>query len=160
MPAYALQAGETRREARFIGGEVRVLAGIEDTDEALSVIEAHVGRGGPSMHVHEKRDELLIVLEGELTIRSGEATYEAGPGFAAWIPHSTPHAFANQSDTPARLIGICTPGGLEKSLTAHADYVAGLAPGEELDPAMLAEIAARHDGGRVVGPPILLAEND
>jgi mannose-6-phosphate isomerase-like protein (cupin superfamily) len=158
MASYLLLPGETRREARYVGGEVRVLAGVEDTGDSLSVIEAHVGKGGPPLHIHEERDELLFVLEGTLTIRVGDTTYDAGPGAAAWIPHGTPHAFANPSEAPARLIGICTPGGLEKSLTAHADYMTGLSPAEQPDPQKLAEIVAKHDGGRVVGPPILDSE--
>jgi mannose-6-phosphate isomerase-like protein (cupin superfamily) len=152
--AYVLAKGQGRSPARYVGGEVRVLVGVDDSEGALSVIEVELGPGGPPMHVHTHRSELLFVAEGTLTVRFGDEMRRVAHGGAVWIPKGMPHAFANETDTPVRMIGVCTPGGLEKSLTAHADYIASLPSGRVPDSAVLAAIAAEHDGGVIVGPPI------
>jgi mannose-6-phosphate isomerase-like protein (cupin superfamily) len=157
---YVLGEGQGRSQARYIGGAVRVLVGADDSEGALSVLEVEVGKGGPPLHVHTHRNELLLVVRGVLRVRLGDETREAPAGSAVWIPKGVPHAFANESKTAARIIGVCTPGGLEKSLTAHADYVATLVPGATPDPERLAAIAAEFDGGQVVGPPLDVSSQD
>jgi hypothetical protein len=91
------------------------------------------------------------VAEGHLLIQIGEDRHELGPGCFAWLPRQIPHAFANVSAGPVRLLGIAVPGGIEELFAEQSAYFARLQGPP--DPAELAAIGARHRG-RVVGPPI------
>ncbi len=81
---------------------------------AYSIAVTWVGPGGgPPPHVHHREDELFYVLEGELTFVSGSDTFTAGAGAAVYLKKNIPHAFANQSASPAQFLLIAVPGGFE-----------------------------------------------
>ncbi len=72
-------------------------------------------------HVHTRSEELFYVLEGELDVlafeprvrtpdnwkhwesRSGTRVVRATPGTVIVVPPGCPHAFANPTDTPAKM---------------------------------------------------------
>jgi len=130
-----------------------VKAGAADTGGLLTVSAGVVqpGAPGPPLHIHEDTDECFYVVEGRLLIQVGEERHELGPGCFAWLPRLVPHAYANVSADPVRLLGIAVPGGIEELFAEQSAYFAQLQGPP--DPAELAAIGARH-GGRVVGPPI------
>jgi len=61
-------------------------------------------------HWHQSEDEMVYVLEGEVTVIEGEAESILGPGDAATFPCGRPvgHCLANRSQSPARCIVIGT----------------------------------------------------
>jgi uncharacterized cupin superfamily protein len=61
-------------------------------------------------HWHEKEDEFVYVLEGELTVVEGEAEHVLGPGDAATFPAANPigHYPWNRGATAARCLVIGT----------------------------------------------------
>jgi mannose-6-phosphate isomerase-like protein (cupin superfamily) len=67
-------------------------------------VDAAPGRG-PSPHTHPY-EEVLIVLEGEVTVVAGEREIVARDGDVVLIPADTPHAFTNTGDGPLRQIDI------------------------------------------------------
>jgi mannose-6-phosphate isomerase-like protein (cupin superfamily) len=67
-------------------------------------VDAPPGRG-PSPHTHPY-EEVLIVLEGEVTVVAGEREIVARDGDVVLIPADTPHAFTNTGDGPLRQIDI------------------------------------------------------
>ena len=68
---------------------------------------------GPPPHWHKVTTEIFYVLDGALTFMlNGEAT-TVGPGGYAFVPPGVVHGFANQSDAPAKYLGIASPAGLE-----------------------------------------------
>jgi len=67
-------------------------------------VDAPPGRG-PSPHTHPY-EEILIVLEGEVTLTAGDRELVAGPGDVVIVPADTPHAFTNTGDGPLRQIDI------------------------------------------------------
>ena len=151
---YFLSPGEECSPARLAGGNMRLLAGRNQTGDTVTVFEGEILRkGGPPLHVHDVHDEMLLVVSGTLLVRAGDDTQELGPGAFVWLPKGVPHTYANPSDAPVRVVSISAPGGVEAFLTEQADYFAGLA-GNPPDFAKLAEIGAKYSG-RVVGPPIL-----
>jgi hypothetical protein len=117
------------------------------------VDEGVIGPGtpGPPLHVHERYDECLYVIEGRLLIQVGEERHELGPGSFAWMPRQVQHSFANVSGSPVHAIGIVVPGGLEEFFAEQSAYFAQLQGPP--DPAKVSAIAARYDS-RPVGPPI------
>lgn len=135
-------------------GPWQVLAGGDRTDGQVIFGEARLPArtGGPSLHVHEREDEAAYVVEGALTVRVGDRTFEAGAGSLVWLPRGEPHTFANLSDSPVRVFGVTTPAGLEGMFEEQGRYFANLAgPPDER---VISEIGARY-GVTVVGPGLL-----
>ena len=130
-----------------------IKAGAADTGSLLTVTEDALepGTPGPPLHVHERSDECLYVVQGHLLIQIGQERHELGAGSIAWLPRQTPHTFANTSGLPVRLLGIIVPGGMEELFAEQTAYFAQLQGPPDL--AYIAAIGARH-GSRVVGPPI------
>jgi mannose-6-phosphate isomerase-like protein (cupin superfamily) len=73
---------------------------------------------GPPMHIHRDADEVLYVLEGTVDFECDGKRFRTGPGGLLVIPRGTPHTFRNFGAAPARLLGIFTPGGLERMFLA------------------------------------------
>jgi quercetin dioxygenase-like cupin family protein len=89
-------------------------------------------------HVHTKGEELFYVLEGTLDLLAfdpvertpddwhswisptGQRYLRGGPGSLLYVPAGIPHAFANLSSTPARMLFQAAPAG-------HEDYFEELA---------------------------------
>ncbi|WP_167536302.1 cupin domain-containing protein [Streptomyces ficellus] len=78
-------------------------------------------------HVHARSEELFYVLEGELDVLafeprvrtgddwrhwespSGRRTVRATPGTVIVVPPGCPHAFANRTDSPAKMFFQASP---------------------------------------------------
>jgi quercetin dioxygenase-like cupin family protein len=73
------------------------------------IVDAKPGQG-PSLHRHPY-DEVLIVLEGNLTLDDGNGTREAGAGDIIVIPAGQPHGFVNSGDGRLRQIDIHASSG-------------------------------------------------
>jgi oxalate decarboxylase/phosphoglucose isomerase-like protein (cupin superfamily) len=112
-------------------------------------------------HVHAAAEELFYVLEGELdllafepgsraigdwhewTSDSGQRFMRGGQGSLMFVPKGCPHAFANPSTRPARMLFQAAPAG-------HEDYLEELATLMQAangrpDPAKVAELRRRYD---------------
>ena len=85
-----------------------------DTGGVVSAVESHdVPGGGPPPHIHHREDESFFVLEGEITFLLGEQKVVAKPGTFVQGPRGIPHAFKNESNSPARMLIHVTPPGFE-----------------------------------------------
>jgi len=109
----------------------------------------------PPLHVHQREDESFYVLEGELTMRCGDRTFEARPGAFVFLPRGVPHTFVVEGDRPARMLTLITPGGgeaffREAGRPAESD---GLPPAAPPDIAALKRAGAMF-GSEIVGPPM------
>jgi mannose-6-phosphate isomerase-like protein (cupin superfamily) len=60
-----------------VAGDPGMKASRLSTGGTLSVFETVI-EAGPPLHVHDREDECLYVLEGELLIRCGADIFEAG----------------------------------------------------------------------------------
>jgi mannose-6-phosphate isomerase-like protein (cupin superfamily) len=69
--------------------------------------------GGPPPHIHTREDETFYILEGEVSIRLGDATITAGAGDFVNVPRGTVHCFRNDRGAPVRMILTFTPAGIE-----------------------------------------------
>jgi quercetin dioxygenase-like cupin family protein len=97
-----------------------IKATADDTGGAYTLF---VGRmplgGGPPPHIHHLEDIALLVLEGTYAITVGEATARYGPGGFVFIPRGTILACENVGESPARLLFVVTPGGLQEQYFAE-----------------------------------------
>jgi quercetin dioxygenase-like cupin family protein len=75
-----------------------------DVGVCVTFVDAEPGRG-PSLHTHPY-EELLIVLEGELTLDDGTEKRRAGAGDVVPIPPGQPHGFVNSGDGRLRQIDV------------------------------------------------------
>jgi mannose-6-phosphate isomerase-like protein (cupin superfamily) len=152
-PAYVLAPGELRRNPTVWPG---TKADSTDTAGLLGVFEDTVApwQSGPPLHLHTHMDEAFYVLDGALVVKLGDELREVTTGGFVWIPRGTPHAFANASGSPTRMLGLAVPGGIEAFFAEQQQYLDKLQGPP--DPATLSAIGTRH-GGQVVGPPIEVA---
>jgi quercetin dioxygenase-like cupin family protein len=109
-------------------------------------------------HVHPYQTERFEVLEGEIRLRVGRETLEAGPGDIAVVAPGTSHRFWNAGDTEARFLCEVAPAlGFESLIETMFALAAegrtnrkGLPP----NPLRLAVIAKAHfDTVRLPFPP-------
>lgn len=145
----------------FLNNLTTVKATAESTRGAYGLLEQQVPSGfSPPLHVHYREDEAFWVLEGTLTIRCGDRTFAAPAGSYAFLPRGVPHTFVVESDMPARILTLISPGGGEGFFVAAgrpAEYEA-LPAMVPLDRDALARVAVQF-GMELVGPPMARASS-
>ena len=97
----------------IVGDTYTLLLTGEQTAGRFCLIDMHIPPGGgPPPHRHDF-EETFSLLEGELvaTFRGQQSTVRAGE--TIHIPANAPHQFHNASDSPVRLLCICSPAGQE-----------------------------------------------
>jgi quercetin dioxygenase-like cupin family protein len=83
------------------------------TGNHLALLEIHGSAGrGIVRHVHELEDEVVYVLEGELTFHIGEEVHRTREGSCLVLPRGIEHSYVVESRL-ARLLVVVTPAGLE-----------------------------------------------
>lgn len=60
-------------------------------------------------HVHEGSDDIIVVLEGSVSLRQGERYTKAVAGEAIMIPKGEVHGTVNTGDRPARMVSFQSP---------------------------------------------------
>jgi mannose-6-phosphate isomerase-like protein (cupin superfamily) len=109
---YALAAGEGEA-IWYVNNRATILATAAQTGGAFGLVHMEVAAGhGPPLHIHHAEDEAFWVLEGQLTVRCGDAEFAAGPGSYVYTPRGVPHTFRVEGAEPARTLMINTPAGL------------------------------------------------
>jgi quercetin dioxygenase-like cupin family protein len=134
-------------------GELLTLhATAEQTGGAFSLMEERLPKGAePPPHVHRREDESFLVLEGALTVRVGDATFDARPGSFVFCPRDVPHLLTVESDE-VRMLTLCTPGGVERLFVELGEPATArtLPPaGDEPDVERVVALAA-HYGAEVL----------
>ena len=151
---YVLEPGASIEDLDMGGGSIFSLRVTGDETHGLvSVIEGSALEGGPPLHVLDAEDQVVVVLEGELTYALGPQHGVLGAGGLLWIPRAVPHAVANYSGGPCRFLMISMPAGIEAFFRAQRDYLRSLSSGTVPDPAALGALPEARTR-RVVGPPI------
>jgi mannose-6-phosphate isomerase-like protein (cupin superfamily) len=121
----------------------------KETNGAYSVVEIQSSPGDSTpMHVHQNEDEHFVIVEGTARIALGDAIFDAAAGTSITLPRNIPHAWGNASDSPLRMVVICTPGGVEEALRLIAQG------GKDID--FLA--IAKKSGVQILGPFLLDAQ--
>ncbi|HVS65357.1 MAG TPA: cupin domain-containing protein, partial [Thermoanaerobaculia bacterium] len=66
------------------------------------------------MHLHEIDEEVVYVLQGELTAILDGEEYTVGPGGTVFIPPGTWMALENRTETSVFSLGVLSRGELEE----------------------------------------------
>lgn len=150
---FAVQPADGKVLQTPTGDWVTVKADTRSTNGSLSVLEFLIGpKMGPALHAHPREDELWYVLEGDFRFKVGDAMLRASAGGMAFGPRGIAHGFQNVGDTPARLLVVTTPSGLERFFEKFAELLPGPVDQESL-------LAVGHANWvEFVGPPIGISD--
>jgi quercetin dioxygenase-like cupin family protein len=150
MDSYVVEPGCGVTIEGPVGGALTFMARADQTGGSLTVLENIIPPGeGPPLHVHDSEDEAWYVLEGTLRFQFGDTYAEAPTGSFVFVPRGNPHCFANVGDTPARILVLFTPSGMERFFERFA---AETAPNPDTF-----HTIGRDVGMEVCGPPLLAA---
>lgn len=134
------RAGGAR--AARAGSAAAILVAGAETGGRFALVELRErGGAGPPRHLHTREDELVYVLEGEVTFHKGGQRLECWAGDSLYLPRGCEHAYRVESDR-ARLLVLLMPAGLE-------GYYGEL--GRTQDVFGLITVSARH-GVVITGP--------
>lgn len=133
------------RSIPYAGQAMRVLAEPGEAVDGFAVVEMTVpgNFAGPVPHVHHGFDEGIYVLAGTLLLTfDRDEPVEAPAGAFCLAPRGVRHTFRNPRPTPARVLGLWSPGAA--GLAFMADVGAVIPPGGAPDPAAVAAVYHRH----------------
>ncbi|MDT7538688.1 MAG: hypothetical protein QOI82_2273 [Actinomycetota bacterium] len=117
---YQPDGGET---LSLRGTKVRVLS-TAATSVGASTFEFTASPGWDTgSHLHSTIEEQFYVVDGEMELRAGDELIVGRPGTFVSVPAGIPHAFANRTATPARMLLLCTPPGHERYFAELADIL-------------------------------------
>ncbi len=103
--------GET---VHLLGDTYTTLLTGAQTGGAFTLLEALVPpETGPPPHRHEAEDETFVMLDGTLTFRMGDEVHEATAGTTFFVPRGVVHSFRTAGTTPARMLFMYSPAGME-----------------------------------------------
>ncbi len=136
---------------------VTVLAAPEATEGRIALFETRERRGaGPPLHRHSHEDELVFVLDGQVTFHVANGRIEGTPGTCAVLPRGSEHGYVIESDE-ARLLIVLAPAerGFEGCVGNMSRCASEPVPGQERtadqDIEPLVATAARY-GVEITGP--------
>jgi len=156
LPRSVISSPDAQAAIWFLGALSRVRLSGEQTAGVFSLTDNLNRRGsGSPVHVHDRADETIFVLDGDLRVIVGEDDYAAGPGTVAALPRRLRHAYVVTSAT-ARFLTLHTPAGFERFAAEAGEPAQALTlppePAGPPDLAILAQTAARH-GVTILAPP-------
>ncbi|CAA9566108.1 MAG: hypothetical protein AVDCRST_MAG70-2052 [uncultured Thermomicrobiales bacterium] len=137
--------GISVRPGRSKEDSVRLLVTGEETQGRFAVIETRERRGQePPLHAHGREDELVHVLEGEVTFHKDGQRLACPAGTSVLLPAGSEHTYRVESQE-ARLLVVLAPPGLEGL------YSELRGDGESPDAERLITASARY-GVEIMGP--------
>ena len=102
---------------------------------------------GPPPHVHDREEELIVVVSGEFDVLIGGEVTSAKAGDVINFARGSAHTFSQVGDEPGVTIWTVTPGA---SFEAFFEELAALPAGPP-DPAVLVPLFARY-GMEILAP--------
>lgn|GEM_PF-1707902 len=141
---YVLPPGGTLL-GQSVNEHMRVLVGGEQSLGAYALL-AYTLDHDAVPHVHEREDESVFVLEGEITLHLGPDEHDLGPGGFAFMPRGVPHAITRRTPT-WRGFSVSAPGGVFDNIIR--DRNEARAAGEQLDEEAVWRIRERYGMRRV-----------
>ena len=135
-------SGDGERLVNFLGAEVLLRLTGEHTGGQFAITEADqpAAADAAPLHIHDKEDETIQILEGRLIIEVDGTQIDAPAGSVVHIPRGAAQRFWNPGPDNARYQSIFSPAGQENYFReAYA-----LAMEADDSAAQLAEIRQRY----------------
>jgi len=131
------------------GSQWTVHVSAEQSGGRFAVVEILLGHGAAlPRHIHGREDELIHVMQGEVTFERDGERFDGPAGTWCYLPRGSEHTFAVLSHE-ARLLVLLCPAGLEGSLSELAQAATCLPAPLHIE--RLVTTAARH-GVSITGP--------
>lgn len=107
----------------------------KDTNGVFAVLEIVTPPGGGiDLHLHEREDEFVSLIEGEIEVTLGDQTMKAVPGVMALLPRGIPHGFTNIGSTDSKIIVTILPGDFDNYFVELSElYKKGQPSTEQVD---------------------------
>lgn len=112
------------------------------------------------LHRHHHEAEAFYLLDGQMTYRADETTYELSAGWFMYLPRHVPHAFRIRGSRPATFLALTVPGRLlnlydEVGVAATALRLPREGEGRPMaeEIGRWSEVGPRY-GLEVIGPPL------
>lgn len=125
---YALKSSEgwTYR----LGIDFKVKSGELRAGSGAAFME-YVTRQGeePDDHTHPTEDEMFYVLEGAITFRCGDQSFDLEQGGFVFLPHGLQHGYTLRGETPVRLL-VVTASVRDEASAGWSGFVADLESGQ------------------------------
>lgn len=148
MPSAYGRRKHPEEALRVLGWRTTVLVDGQESGGCFALVECEGARGhAPPLHVHHREDEMLYVLEGQITVLLGEEEFLAQAGVALTLPRGVEHSFVVESEE-ARVLVVLSPAGFEGFLSEMGEPVE--ADGYVVE--RMVAVAARY-GVDITGPP-------
>lgn len=144
-----------RVDQRRIGLGSSVITVVASPDQtggrySLYLIEMPPRGDGAAPHLHHRFTESFTVLTGTVTLHDGETWSGASAGDHLVVPERVVHGFRNDTDAPATLLMMSTPGARRED---YFDELAAIVQERrELSPEQWTALFARHDQVMVPSP--------
>jgi mannose-6-phosphate isomerase-like protein (cupin superfamily) len=100
------ELGERGRDAYYYLATTATTRG----EFGLYHVEMRARAGGPKTHFHKTISESFYILDGTVRLFDGAQWVEARKGDFLLVPQGGLHAFRNDSDAPAEMLLLFTPG--------------------------------------------------
>lgn len=127
----------------LLGALVRVKATSEQAGGAFDLFDVICPPGYTTeLHIHYAEDVAIYVLKGTLAFFWGRDKKKAVAGSYIYQPRGTPHGFRVEGNTPARILFISIPAGLDRLVIEHE------LPNSKSDP----EVGAARYKIEILGP--------
>jgi mannose-6-phosphate isomerase-like protein (cupin superfamily) len=145
----AVPAGAGRSIEVLPGETVTFKAVSTDTDGAYTLIEViDQPQAGPPLHLHRREDESFYILEGTFAFQIGDRALTATAGWFMTAPKGVPHSYKNIGTTPAKMLSLFVPAGIENFF----EDLSKLTAAGTLDIDSIVAVSAKQ-GIEVVPPP-------
>ena len=145
QPFLVVDSNKIETSATHVDQKMRFIASSRETGGATTVFESIEMPGyKTNWHRHNNSEETFYILEGVLTVKLGEKTYQLGPGSYVFIARGTAHAQGNLGDKPVRFITTVTPAGIEEFFRDRAELLKTTKPGESGFDARYRPILEKH----------------
>lgn len=106
-----------RESIWFLGDNVQIILDASHTEGRLFLAYQHLAAGAtPPLHEHAGEDEILLLLEGEVTFWTINREFTLGAGDCILLPKETPHTLQVSPDGDAKWIIVTAPTGFEQFL--------------------------------------------
>jgi quercetin dioxygenase-like cupin family protein len=137
-------AGEPPELTYKSGGTCHYLAKGEGTGGEFGLYrwEMVPNQGGPDPHFHRTISESFYILDGTVRLYNGSEWIDASAGEFLYVPEGGLHGFRNDSDAPASMLLLFTPGAPREE---YFETLNEVGRGKTMTEQEWAEFYDRHD---------------
>src|ERR1700759_1240423 len=114
LGAYFASAGEHQKLAWIKDSSLEILVDSAASGGQVLIMRSDTEQGhGVPVHVHQREDEIFLLLNGTLTVWAGDQRRDLATGSVAVLPKGNPHTYFVTSPT-ATIQEVLPPGGCEQ----------------------------------------------